>query len=273
MKQWMIPTFSTLVGLLAFAMTHVYLKKQNADYLAKLRALEQSQESVRVVAAAENIDSYKRIKREHLGARTILKKDLDTNHILAEDFAIIVGKQAITSIQKNNFIRWKDVDVDIRRALGLAGRIRQGLRAVSIAVGGNNAVSSLISPNDRVDVLGTFSFPSSSSTAGEVENVTLTILQDVSVLAVGQEIDAVRTRQGRSRGYSTVTLETTPQEAELLVFAQNSHGRLTLTLRNPEDGDYLPEQNLQDVNFEHLRDKIPVYNEIRQRDVRKNTNR
>ena len=138
---------------------------------------------------------------------------------------------------------------------------------MSIAVGGEAAVSGLVAPNDHVDILGTFTF-ASKTLPGEMESSTLTVLQDVTILATGRELAGAQTRGGRSSsGYSMVTLEVTPREAELLVFAQHVRGQLFLTLRNGEDVGF--ESELPDVNFEHLEKKLPEYNDYRQRNIRK----
>ena len=148
--------------------------------------------------------------------------------------------------------------------------IQPGLRAVSIAVSGANSVSGMVEPNDRVDVLGTYSFPSKTS-AGEMETVTLTLLQDVTVLATGQNLakqEFMRNRNAmRSTSYSTVTLEVKPREAEFLVFAQQAQGRLTLVLRNSADSTY--ETTLPEINFKYLETKLPEMNLERQQKIRR----
>ena len=53
------------------------------------------------------------------------------------------------------------------------------------------------------------------------------------------------------------------------MFAENSQGRLALTLRNPLDPGFLDQTELESVNFDHLQNKIPEFNKVRQRDVLK----
>jgi Flp pilus assembly protein CpaB len=102
--------------------------------------------------------------------------------------------------------------------------------------------------------------------------VTFTLLQDVSVLATGDQLaneDFGSTRGSRARGYSTVTLELTMEEAEVLVFAQTVKGALTLSLRNPED--VLFKENLPEINFKEMQSRLETLNIDRQRFVRKKT--
>ena len=132
----------------------------------------------------------------------------------------------------------------------------------------------MVRPSDRIDVLGTFSFP--SKTQPEVmESVTLTVLQDVTVLATGQttarQLQGSRNaRAAAGASYSTVTLEVSAEEAELLVFAQQMRGSLTLTLRNP--GDVTWKRDLPSVNFDHIQNALPEINLRRQRDIRHKSN-
>jgi pilus assembly protein CpaB len=144
------------------------------------------------------------------------------------------------------------------------------MRALSISVSGAASVSGMVQPNDRVDVLGTFSFPA-EGVQGEMESVTLTVLQDVTVLAVGNQLSRRPTdRARRSGGYSTVTLEITPREAELLVFAEQVKGRLVLSLRNASDVSF--ESDLPSVNFEQLQTTLPDMNRFRQQNIRHKRN-
>jgi len=125
----------------------------------------------------------------------------------------------------------------------------------------------MVQPNDHVDVLGTFSFPS-KEVLGEMELVTLTILQDVLVLATGKETAKTRlfaNNTPSSSSYNTVTLEVTPREAEMLVFAEQIKGRISLALRNPDDIYY--ETTLPRVNFDKIQGEIEKLNEERQRKI------
>ena len=87
----------------------------------------------------------------------------------------------------------------------------------------------------------------------------MTILQDVLVLATGQETGT----RGVPSSYSMVTLEVTPHEAEVLTFAEQMRGRLTFALRNPEDQSY--EKELPQVNFERIRETLEGLNQKRQK--------
>ena len=272
MKQMLIPIMSAIIGVIAFFLTHLYIEKVNKGIDDERLRLQQQFETTVVIVASKDIVANEKITKEMLGTLTIQKSLIKPQHITVEEHTQIFGKRARFSIPEGSPIEWSSIDLPYARGSELARIVKTKLRAVSINVGGNNAVSSLIAPNDRVDVLGTFTFPAEDK-PGEVKNVTLTILQDVTVLATGQTMANDNTARfnapGRQRAYSTVTLEVTPSEAELLVFAENSQGRLTLTLRNPLDPGFLDQEELESVNFDHLQNKIPEFNRVRQREVLK----
>ena len=123
----------------------------------------------------------------------------------------------------------------------------------------------MVKPNDHVDVIGTFDFPGDGGSERKTELVTCTILQNVLVLAVGRETAKSRTASaGLSGAYSTVTLEVTPREAEMLAFAEQIRGRLVLTLRNRNDTS--TESELPNVDFRKIRGEMEELNKKRQRE-------
>ena len=98
--------------------------------------------------------------------------------------------------------------------------------------------------------------------------MTSTILQNVLVLAVGKQTAKMRAREAVA-GYSTVTLEVTPREAEMLAFTEQMKGRLVLTLRNRNDTHF--EKELPKVDFDKIMSEIEQLN--LQRQQQKLTNR
>lgn len=125
-----------------------------------------------------------------------------------------------------------------------AGRVSPGKRAISIEATASSAVSFLIEPGSRVDIVGTLSLEESGSTparnaAAEVRQkfATQTILQNVRVLAVGSLTSRGAYSGAEDSNYATVTIEVTPEEAEKVIFARANlkDSALNLLLRNPSD--------------------------------------
>jgi pilus assembly protein CpaB len=271
MKDKIILAIAVVCGLAAFFLTSVYLKRLRADLYAGAR-------TVPVLVAGRDLPAGAVLKSEDIKVKDVFERAVGQNVFLdsrredgTRDLDRIVGKRLTLPLRKAEPIWWSHVDLPQARGRGFSYTIKNGLRAVSIGVSGEAAVSGLVKPEDRVDILGTFTMPSTTR-PGEVETMTFTILQDVSVLATGSRTaestydPALRAQQQRTSGYSAVTLEVTPREAELLIFAQNMKGELSLTLRNPEDPGF--ERDVPEVNFSKVQTELPRLNEYRQSVIR-----
>ena len=115
---------------------------------------------------------------------------------------------------------------------------------MTIPVNSITSVGFFIEPGSRVDVLGTMEeqvpvdIGAGEDNPETVRVVTKTILQNLHILAVGDATTRGRYLRKDERGYTTVTVEVTPMQAEVLVFAiQHVLGGLTLVLRNPANDD------------------------------------
>lgn len=274
MKQKIIPIISVVVGLLAFWLTGAYLRSQHDKLEKERQKLYAGAKMVDIVVAATDIPSQTAIRKTDLGLDSVLESTLPPDVVTPDDAQQILGKKVIFAVGVKRAILWSNIEGTDRLAeSSLANIITPKLRAISLPIGGANAVSSMVQPNDRVDILGTFSFPS-KKVAGEMENVTITVLQDVTILATGQTMakqSGPKRRQMTSgASYNTVTVEVTPREAEMLVFAQQMKGSLTLALRNSTDVSF--EKDLPEVNFQQIETSLPELNSYRQKTIRHRTN-
>lgn len=267
MKQRLVLIISVVVGLLAFLMTQSYFHKRLSELEKERDLLRANEKRIEVIAAIREIPAGTVLNKKDLASKMIPGRDVSKNTVLLSDLDRILNKKLKTPMDREETLMWSYVDVPYRPGSGLAPVIPQGRRAISISISGPAGVSGLVQPNDRVDVLGSFSFPSRKD-PGKEEWVTMTVLQDVSILATGQTLGKSelgdRTRSGG--GYSTVTLDVTLREAELLVFTESMRGHLTLALRNPEDVSY--EKNLPEINFSKLEEELPILNSYRQQVIR-----
>jgi len=267
MKQRMVLIISVVVGLLAFGMTQRYFQARMADLENERAQLISSEKRVEVIAAGRELPAGTILLKKDLLSKSIPGREVTKNTIMVSDLDRFLGKKLKQSMDKEETLMWSYVDVPFRPGSGLAPVITSGRRAISISISGAAGVSGLVQPNDRVDVLGSFTFPSRKD-PDKTEWVTLTILQDVSILATGQTLgkSELGDRPHPTSGYNTVTVEVSPREAELLVFVENMRGHLTLSLRNPEDVSY--EKNLPEINFSMLEQEMPILNDYRQQIIR-----
>jgi pilus assembly protein CpaB len=111
---------------------------------------------------------------------------------------------------------------------GLTAKIPSGMRAISVRSDEVVGVAGFLLPGTHVDVLMTYH---STSTP---EPQTLTALQDVVVLAAGQQIQPQA--DGKPISVNVVTLLLKPEDAEKLVLA-TSLGGIYFVLRNGSDDE------------------------------------
>ena len=172
----------------------------------------------------------------------------------------MIGRRLVAAHKRGEVLFWSDVEGGDPSAKGISADIKKNMRAVSVNCSGAASVSGMVRPNDHVDVIGTFDF---DGAAGRRDFVTCTMLQNVLVLATGSETAKGRDRTaGLRQQYSTVTLEVTPREAEMLAFAEQLKGRIVLSLRNRNDTSY--EKELPKVDFDKIRSEIEDLNLKRQ---------
>jgi len=150
-------------------------------------------------------------------------------------------------------------------------------RAISLPVSEISSVSYFVEPGSRVDILTTLKFepapelnrtattnfeqPSLDNAGADAPDagfgvlrervVTRTILQNVLVLAVGQ----ATTRNAylnNGRSYGAITLDVTPEEAEILTFLMTestTKSAFNLVLRNPVN---VEQQEIDDVDWKSI---------------------
>lgn len=113
---------------------------------------------------------------------------------------------------------------------GLSSVIPDGYRAMTVKVDDIVGVSGFIQPGTLVDIVVTIIPPDN---ARQREKVSKIVLQNIKVLASGQNIDKPKNEKDTDR-VKAVTLQVTPEQAEKLALA-SSEGRLQLVMRNSVD--------------------------------------
>jgi pilus assembly protein CpaB len=112
---------------------------------------------------------------------------------------------------------------------GLAALIPPNMRAMAVRVDDVVGVAGFIHPDDRVDVLVTLR---PNRPGGETTSKVF--MQNVKVLAVGQDVEATDQARMRANPATVATLLVSPQDSERLALA-SQEGRILLTLRSWTD--------------------------------------
>jgi pilus assembly protein CpaB len=112
---------------------------------------------------------------------------------------------------------------------GLAALIPPNMRAMAVRVDDVVGVAGFIHPDDRVDVLVTL-----RPNRPGAETTTKAFMQNVKVLAVGQEVESNDKTRLHATPATVATLLVSPSDSERLALAA-AEGRLILTLRSWTD--------------------------------------
>lgn len=225
-----------IVGLFAAVLLYLYASQLEKETEVLMRDQRE------VVKAARNIPAGTPLTKDRITTEKVPERFLPPNPLLEADLNIYLNTPLAVNVEQGAMILTSDFSVqEVSRTL--SSKIPPSERAMSMPVDAISGVSGLLRPGDRVDILATFPVGSADQVVADekgedgVGYITMTLLQNVTLLAVGQEISDVPTGdQRQASGYATVTLSVTIEEAELITISQ-TRGKMMLLLRNREDVD------------------------------------
>ena len=142
----------------------------------------------------------------------------------------LIGRVVVTAISPRDPITESKL-APVGAAGGLSSVIPEGYRAMTVKVDDVVGVSGFIMPGTLVDIVVVITPPKGSSNE---EMISKIVLQNIKVLASGQNIDKPKNDREVERSIRAVTLQVTPEQAEKLALA-SSEGKLQLVMRNSVD--------------------------------------
>jgi len=147
----------------------------------------------------------------------------------------LVGRVVVTAISPRDPLTESKL-APVGAIGGLSSVIPEGYRAMTVKVDDVVGVSGFIMPGTLVDIVVVIQPPKGSNNE---EMISKIVLQNIKVLASGQNIDKPKNDREVERSVRAVTLQVTPEQAEKLALA-SSEGKLQLVMRN--SGDQADEQ-------------------------------
>lgn len=150
--------------------------------------------------------------------------------ITPEQADSINGALLLSDLKRGDILTWQFIDTDERRQL--ASRLSPGRRALTIPVDDQSSISSMLNPNDHIDLILTY------QKLGNV--IAAPLMQNVRVLATGDSLSidgSYAQDTGYNDGYSTITLDLNIDDVSRVTTALEL-GRLSAVLRNPDDMSY-----------------------------------
>ena len=200
---------------------------------AERERLAPHQALAQVVVARTDLPAGAVIGPDTMAVRALPLDGLPGSAVRPDGFDAVAGATLVASLRAGEPLIASAVSSADPGAF--ASRVRAGVRAITIAVDEVNALSGMLQPGDRIDLLLSARPPARPGAEGGAD-VTVPLMQDVTVLATGRRFrPAVDAAAGDApRSYTTITIEAEPVQAQRLIVAQRS-GRLTAILRNPDD--------------------------------------
>ena len=213
-------------------------------YMRRYEAEASGGAPVEILMVRQDLALGEPVHAEALAIRQLPTAYVEDRHVRAADQERILGIRAAYGLRANQALLWTDLATAVEGRRDLSELLRRGMRAITIQVDRRDALVTLLRPGDRVDLLFTGTRPGSE----EDGQITISLLQNILVLAVGQDTGGENFEQSTNQ-MSDVSVGVTVEQAALLTHAMTS-GKIELTLRNPVDIQIV--EGLEDVTNDHL---------------------
>jgi len=214
------------LGLFAGVIAYSAIKKKEAD-------VRRGWNLVPVIVAGVDVSEGTVMTMEMLSQRSIPEQFVTSSVVKPDSATYVVNQKVLVPVQQGDPLLWSQFETT-KAAERLSSKVMRRARAITIDAKARTAVGGWVRPNDHVDIIGTFKEP------GSGEQTAVTLMQNVIVIATGKLTGTTNLNlvpEGQ-REYTHVSLMVIPEEAEVLVLAQEL-GALTLSLRNEDDVDVL----------------------------------
>jgi Flp pilus assembly protein CpaB len=194
-------------------------------FMSSVRDRAETVETVNVVVSTQDLPAAQEldplIESGVFQTKTVPRDDLVSGVIT--DVYQLQGQRLAYPVLAGEQIPAARLAGPLQAGGGILG-IPEGFQAASVTLEAQRVVAGAIQPGDHVEVFGTFSNRQTGNPTTRV------VIPDAVVLAVPVSDEASAT-SGTSRA-STITLAVTPEDASLLIYAQEQ-GRVWFTLLPP----------------------------------------
>lgn len=217
-KSWALMGAALFIGLLAALGARSYLTH-------RMEAIEAHGKAnlINVVVAKVNLRKGDVVSRDTVAIRGIPMEFAQSSALLPTEFMAFDGKSLVNDIMAGEMVMRSMLASAAKPTF--SARVEAGRRAITVPVDEINSISGLLEPGDLIDLMLTIH--------QQEKKFTFPVLQAVKVMATGQR-SVDDPKSGERRQYSTVTLDTTLQQAQSVIAAREA-GKMTALLRNPLD--------------------------------------
>jgi pilus assembly protein CpaB len=214
-RTFLLIIISGLLAVSAAWVANSWLQKQNRP-AQQVEVVETNQ----VMTAALTIPYGQKVEPQHLKVVEVPVSFMPKG--AAQNPEDLIGKIASADILEGEILMNARFSEHLEGST-LASLITPTMRAITVRVNDVVGVAGFLLPGNRVDML--------ASRIQKKRSYTRTLLTDLKILAVDQK---ATTNEKDPVIVRAVTLEVTPQQAEIIVKARGE-GPIQLSLRNPQD--------------------------------------
>ncbi len=258
---------SLLLGVAAAALMFSYIQKTTE---AKVKGWDMQT----VLVASEDLPVGTALSEKNTAARPYPSKYISGRVLTPDAAEVVFGGTLTVAAERGKPIMWTDVKLPIDTAIGLAADLAANTRAITIPITQISSFNGMLRPGMYVDILWTgdssailpppdqapaeepeggdsgSAAPSAADVqnmmlrtgsqvarnAGQPTKLTTVLLQNVLVIAVGDQHGSQAAGTAKPDAYSTITLMLPPESARILVHAMSS-GAINLLLRHVAEAD------------------------------------
>lgn len=220
-KNWLILIVALMVGGMAALGTKNYIKNKVED----IEAINKNKAMVKVVVAKKALEKGEMLSSQNMATREVPQEWAHSGAITPDQFSRAEGAVLAYSANPGEPVIWAQLEG--QKLATFSAKLDMGRRAVTVPVDEISSISGMVEPDDLIDIV--------VSMQRDNHNFTFTLLQSVRVLATGSKVSqSSKDDAGQPITYTTVTLDTSPEDAKRLIAAREI-GRVTALLRAPGD--------------------------------------
>ncbi len=216
-KTMLLMGLALLAGIFAALSAKQYIQNRIQEIEDKAKV-----STVTRIVAAYDLPVGTKIEAGHVAVRDIPSDWVVSGSLKPEEFVHIEGQVITVALKRGDPLLWANTATVSKRPF--SERIHLGRRAVTMPVDSINSASGMLVPGDLIDLYVSFEY--------RQRQITAPLLQGVLVMATGRQ--SRQSEEGGESSFSTVTLDTAPEDAAKLVAARQA-GVITALLRNPND--------------------------------------
>ena len=174
-----------------------------------------------VLVASEHLDHNAELTEENFSVESWPKNLIPEG--AATDLAEVKGQVITTRLRKGQAIFLEDVKPESEL---ITKKIPPGLKVINIKVPSEDLLAGLLSPGDRVDIIGIFD---TNNRRGEQTSETKTFLKAIRVFNIGASTSAAQDQKKTGGASGIVGVLVTEKQSEKIVWAKKN-GEIRLAM-------------------------------------------